>query len=75
METLEGKVLRYELENVLNGRTNVVLVTEDDLTVISRFDLNVGEKKVIDIDTNYVKKFKVKTLQYDGSYSEVYITV
>ena len=71
LETLEGKVVRYELENVLNGKTNVMLVTEDDLTVISSFDLNIGENRVIDIDTNYVKKFKVKTLQYDGSYSEV----
>ena len=75
LEVLDNKVVRYEFDNTLNHRTNVILVTEDDLTVIDSFDLNVGEKRVIDIDSNYVKKFKVKTLQYDGNYSEVYITI
>ena len=75
LEVLANKVVRYELENILNHKVNVILVTEDNLTVIDSFDLNVGEKRVIDIDSNYVKKFKVKTLQYDGSYSEVYITI
>ena len=31
---------------------------EDDITVIDSFDLSVGEKRVIDIDSNYVKNFK-----------------
>ena len=71
LEVLANKVVRYELENILNHKVKVILVTEDDLTVIDSFDLSVGEKKVIDIDSSYVKKFKVKTLQYDGSYSIV----
>ena len=71
LEVLANKVVRYELENILNHKVNVILVTEDDLIVIDSFDLSVGEKKVIDIDSSYVKKFKVKTLQYDGSYSIV----
>lgn len=70
-EALDNKIVKYEIENILNHRTNVILVTEDDLTVIDSFDLNVGEKKIVDIDSNYVKNFKVKTLQYDGSYSIV----
>lgn len=75
LEVLDNKVVRYELENTLNHKTNVILVTEDDLTVISSFDLNVGEKRIIDINSNYVTKFRVKTLQHDGSYSEQLIEI
>ncbi len=75
LEVLDNKVVRYELENTLNHKTNVILVTEDDLTVISSFDLNVGEKIIIDINSNYVTKFRVKTLQHDGSYSEQLIEI
>lgn len=38
---------KIEVENIMNGKANVIINTRDDINQLFSFDLNIGEKKLL----------------------------
>ena len=73
VENNSAGIMKIEIDNIVEGRTNVIVCTSDEAANITQFDMNAGEKRIVDINLDYVQSIMIKTKQVDGSYaSKVY---
>lgn len=73
VENNSAGIMKIEIDNIVEGRTNVIVCTSDEVANITQFDMNAGEKRIVDINLDYVQSIMIKTKQVDGSYaSKIY---